>query len=291
MNLPQDVANQALDAIGVDFTIGDLQEGTKPARVLLRAYGQCMRQLHRAAHWDFARKTAPLAMLADATGQTANVGALVPPPWTYEYEYPIDCMKVRFVPWNGPGTRPAIPGQNIQIPATPLTTGQMPALAGQQLKPSRFTIATDFNYPPPAGQQTWNVQGVSPKGRTVVLSNVKDALCVYTALMIYPSVWDSLFRGAMVAYLGSEVVMALHSDKKFAMTLRAQQIGIVKQKLTEARMIDGNEGWYSSDIAVDWMAYRNARGWGGSGAWGEGEGPGVIGYGYDRCQFADGSAY
>lgn len=290
MNLPADIANQALDAIGIHQEIGDLQEGTRPARVLLRAYGQCLRQLLRSAHWDFARKTAPLSLLADASGQTPLVGNMVPVPWQYEYEYPIDCMKVRFVPWNGPGLNSAVPTSNIQIPGTPLTTGQQPALAGQRLRPTRFTIATDPNYPPD-GTESWNVQGVSPQGRTVVLSNVKDALVVYTALMTYPSVWDPLFRAAMVAYLGSEVVLALHDDKKFALTLRSQQIGVVKQKLTEARMIDGNEGWYSSDIRVDWMDFRNARGWGGAGAWGEGEGPGVIGYGWDRCGFADGSAF
>lgn len=291
MNLPADIANQALDAIGINQEIGDLQEGTRPARVLLRAYGQCLRQLLRAAHWDFARKTAPLTMLADASGQTANVGSMVPVPWQYEYEYPVDCMKVRFVPWNGPGLNSAVPANNIQIPAVPLTTGQQPQLMGQRLRPSRFTIATDPNYPPEPDQEFWTVQGVSPQGRTVVLSNVKDALVVYTALLVYPSVWDPLFRAAMVAYLGSEVAMALHDDKKFALTLRGQQIGVVKQKLTEARMIDGNEGWYSSDIKVDWMDFRNARGFGGGGAWGEGDGAGVVGYGWDRCGFADGSAY
>lgn len=293
MNLPADIANQALDAAGVDFTIGDLEEGTKPAQVLLRAYGQCLRQLLRGANWDFARKTAPLTLLADASGQTANVGSLVPVPWLYEYSYPTDCMKVRFVPWNGPGLVSAPPAANIQIPATPLTTGQgQQPLTGQRLRPARFTIATDYNYPPPQGQITWEVQGVSPEGRTVVLTNVKQALCVYTALMLYPSVWDVLFRAALVAYLASEVALPLSKDKKFAMTLRAQLIATVKQKLTEARLVDGNEGWYSSDIRVDWMDFRRTGGgWRGNGAWGGDGGAGVLGYGWDACGFADGSAY
>ena len=298
MNLPQDIANQALDAAGVEFTIGDLEEGTRPAQVLLRAYGQCLRQLLRGANWDFARKTAPLTLLGDASGQTANVGNQVIVPWLYEYAYPTDAMKVRFVPWNGPGLLPPVPAGNIQIPQTPLYTGENPSpQTGLRLRPARFTIATDPNYPPPPGQITWEVQGVSPQGRTVVLTNVKQALCVYTALMLYPSNWDVLFRAAFVSYLASEVALPLGKDKKFALTLRSQLIATVKQKLTEARLVDGNEGWYSTDIPVDWMAARRSGGYGnswygGSGAWGAGFGEcGVLGYGWDSCSFADGSAF
>lgn len=298
MNLPQDIANQALDAAGIDFTIGDLEEGTRPAQVLLRAYGQCLRQLLRGVHWDFARKTAPLTLLADASGQTPNVGSQVPVPFLYEYSYPTDCMKVRFVPWNGPGLVSPVPPSNIQLPPVPLLTGQgngQQPLTGQRLRPARFTIATDYNYPPPPGQITWEVQGVSPEGRTVVLTNVKQALCVYTALMLYPSVWDVLFRSALVSYLASEICLPLHKDKKLALALRPQLIGTVKTKLTQARLVDGNEGWYTSDIPVDWMQYRNSGGWRGSGSFG-GEGGaggecGVLGYGWDACGFADGSAY
>lgn len=298
MNLPQDIANQALDAAGIEFTIGDLEEGTRPAQVLLRAYGQCLRQLLRGANWDFARKTAPLTLLADASGQTANVGAMVPVPWLYEYSYPTDCMKVRFVPWNGPGLNAPIPPQNIQLPQVPLLSGQgngQQPLTGQRLVPARFTIATDYNYPPPPGQITWEVQGVSPEGRTVVLTNVKQALCVYTALMLYPSVWDVMFRAALVSYLASEVALPLAKDKKLALTIRGQLIGTVKEKLKAARAVDGNEGVYSSDIPVDWMAFRNSGGWRGSGSFGPGGGfgndCGVLGYGWDTCAFADGSAY
>lgn len=299
MNLPQDIANQALDAAGVDFTIGDLEEGTRPAQVLLRAYGQCLRQLLRGANWDFARRTAPMTLLGDATGQTPNVGNQVIVPWLYEYSYPTDCMKVRFIPWNGPGLLPPVPPTNIQTPQVPLYTGENPSpQTGQRLRPARFTIATDPNYPPAPGQITWEVQGVSPESRTVVLTNVKQALCVYTALILYPSVWDSLFRAAFVSYLASEIALPLAkgAEKKFALEIRSQLIAAVKSKLSAARAVDGNEGWYSTDISVDWMQARRSGGYGGgfggSGAWGAGFGEcGVLGYGWDSVGFCDGSAY
>jgi hypothetical protein len=294
-NTPADIANQALDAIGYPTAIGDLQEGTRPAQVILRAYGQCLRQLIRAAHWDFCRKTAPLTLLADATRQTPNVGTIVPVPWIYEYAYATDCAKARFIPWNQGANNPGAPTGNI-VPANytaPIVAslGQQP-LTGQRITPARFTIATDPNYPPQPGQITWEVQGLSPQGRTVVLTNVANAQMVYSAIMLYPSLWDALFRGAFVAYLASEVALPLSKDKKFGLQLRSEQIKIAQMKIQQARVTDGNEGWFSSSLSVDWMRFRNAGG--GYGAWGEGGstgGPGVLGYGWDQCSFGDGSAY
>lgn len=289
--LPQDISNQALDAAGVDFTLGDMTEGSRPAQVVLRAYGQCMRQLLRAANWDFARKTSDLVLIADSTAQTANVGTMVPVPWIYSYAYPINCMKVRFVPWNY-GQNPGVPSNNIQIPQTvPLTTGMGQApLTGQRLIPARFVIATDPNYPAPPGQLVFDTPGESPIGRTVILTNVKQAKAVYTALMQYPSVWDPLFREAFVALLAQQIALPLAKDKKFGMAMRKDNIELAKMKIKEARVADGNEGFYSSDIRVDWMATRRI-GNGERSAWGDNGGPGGFGGGWDACSFADGTAY
>lgn len=242
-----------------------------------------------------ARKQAPLVLLADATGQTANVGTLVPAPWTYEYQYPIDCMKVRFVPWNQQSINAGIPAGNIQSPPTPLTTGMTQQNAGQRLVPARFLVATDFNYPEPPGQITWEVQGVSPEGRTVILTNVQNAQVVYTALMRYPSVWDALFRAAFVSYLASEIALPLSRDKKLGMALRNDQIRIAKEKIMQARVTNGNETWSSSDLSVDWMQTRSVGGsWYGGvngGNYGDNGALGVLGYGWDACGFSNSSAF
>jgi hypothetical protein len=275
--------------------IGDLEEGSEPANILLRAYRQCLMQLLRGAHWDFARRQAPMVLLADATGNTPNVGTQVVTPWIYEYAYPGDCMKARFVPWN-PLTNLGAPAGNITPAnaAAPLMTGLNQApLAGRQQRPARMLVATDFNYPAPAGSISWETQGVSPQGRTVVLTNVKQANLVYTALLNYPSVWDPLFRGAFVAYLASEVALPIWAkkDPKMGLAMRGQQVAIAKDKIQQARITNGNEGWQSNDIPVDWMDARNAGtgGWRGFGT--PDGGPGVWGYGWDQCGFADGAAY
>jgi hypothetical protein len=298
-NLPSDIAQQALDASGApDYLLGDLEDGSRPAQVLLRAYQQCLMQLLRGANWDFARRTAPLELLADATGNTPNVGTIVPVPWTYSYGYPVDCVKARFIPWNQPTQTPGVPPGNITPPNpnAPIVTGLGNPQVGQgYIRPARFVIANDINNPPPAGSITWETQGLSPSSRTVILTNVQQAMLVYTALILYPSLWDSLFRAALVAYLASEIALPLSQDKKLGLMMRQQNIAIAKAKIEAARIRDGNEGSYSSNLSVDWMRARwtgGAGGWGNN--WGDGGGP-AVGWGgfgsYDCVGFGDGSSY
>lgn len=291
-NEPTDVAQQAIDACGISVVLGDIEDGTKEAQVLLRAYGQCLRQLLRAAHWNFARFQSPMVLLADATGQTPDTPTNVIKPWVYEYEYPINCMKARFVPWAQQGVTSAIPPGNIVPPnnTAPLVTGIGNPVAGAPLRPARWLEATDPNYPAPAGALTWEVQGVSPQGRTVILTNVKDAIIVYTALMNYPSNWDAQFRAAFVAYLAAEVAFALWSSKskpEFGMKVRDENMKIAAGKIMQARLTDGNEGWYNSDFVPDWMRARNVGG-GERGAYSQqfgslGGGPGIYMNGCDGC--------
>jgi hypothetical protein len=290
---PTDVANQSLDAAGVDYTLGNLEDGSRPAQVTLRAYRTCLRQLLRACHWDFARKTSPLVLLADATTNTPNVGTLVPVPWIYSYAYPIDCVKARYIPWNQASQNPGFPAGNItpSSPTAPLMTGiGQPAMTGQRIIPARFLITTDANNMPPT--PGYDTPGISPATRTVVLTNVQNAQLVYTCEQVYPSIWDELFRAAFVAYLASEIAFPLAKDKKMGLSIRNEQIKIAKDKITQARIADGNEGWFSSDIKVDWMQTRRV---GGGNYWNNGSGgggsPGISWGGYDSASFADGSAF
>lgn len=298
MSNPADIANQSLDAAGIDASIGDLSEGTKPAQVLLRAYSQCLRQLLRACPWDFARTQVPLVLLGDATGNTANVGTVVQEPWIYAYRYPIDCMKLRYIPWNY-DQHAGTPQGNIAIPTNiPLTTATgLPNRVGRRLRPSRFLIGNDPNYPSPPGSSFGEVQGESPIGSTVIMSNVQKAIGIYTRFIPYPSNWDPLFRAAFVAYLASEIALPLAKmsvmGPKAALQLRKENIDIAKAKIKEARVVDGNEQMASSDISVDWMRTRGTGGWGGRGhGCGFGEGDlGSYGGGYDSLSLADGSVF
>lgn len=312
MATPADIANQVLDEIGRggDIVIGDLTEGTREAKVILRHYGTCLRQMHRSAPWDFARKQAPLVLLADRTGQTPNVGTIVSAQnWVYEYAYPIDCMRVTAVLRNQL-VQPAIPPENIQLPQPDQISSTITPL-GFGLYPARFKVGTDYNYPPDPGQMYEDIQGVSQQGRTVIFTNVREAQIVYTALMTSPSVWDPLFRNAFVLYLAMKVAKALtvdangRADIKTGMAIANSLIPQVKKAVSEARIADGNEGFTSTDHIPDWMKVRNTgHGYGVgstgqsglfvSGAdwgWGGGWGGGDWGGGYGFLSFSDGSSF
>lgn len=276
---PTSIANQALDAAGIDFTLGNIEEGSKPSQVVLRHYTESLKQLLRAANWDWARREAPLQLVADATRQTPNVGIMVPSGFTYSYNYPTDCARIRFLPWNYWDQNSPVPAGNI-VPPDP-DAPIMPNLIvrlGQPLVPSRFLITNDPNYVPEGASN--DLPGISPTGQVLILSNVRNARAVYTYNGFYPNLWDSLFREAMVAFLASKIVFPLGKDKKFARQIRADNIAIAQAAVRNAMVSNGNESWSNSDLAVDWMRVRNSGGrgpWGGIGA----DGPGYFFGGLD----------
>ena len=265
-NKPADIANQALDACGFPYSMGDIQDGTEPAQIILRAYRECRRQLLRAVHWNFARQQTPLVLLADATGNTPTVPNITIQPWIYEYALPDNCVKVRFVPWTLT-TNPYPPTGNIVPPnnTAPVVSGLGNPVIGSQLRPTRFLETMDPNFAQPPSALMGEVQGISPGGRTVICTNVQWASLVFTADMIYPANWDSQFRAAFVAFLASEIALPLWSRKggkfiELGMKMRDEQIKIAAMKIMQARVTDGNEGWHSSEFVPDWFRYRNSGG-------------------------------
>lgn len=305
---PADISNRALDAIGNPNSIGDLQEGTREAQVLLRHYSPTLRQISRGANWNCLRKKVALVLLNDATGQTTQQqindggpvtvgpGTVGMRPWLYEYRWPTDCLKVRFVPRDHNGERPPTPNGNLAIPPTPLFTGQTDVQFAREV-PTRFLVTND-SVPNLVGvPENWadvpdtsQILGQGLTSQTVILTNHRHATAVYTALITYPDQWDSLFQEAFVAMLAIRVALPLVPDHKMALSVRAQQVGIAKAALDQARISDGNEGFTSVDQRVDWLRIRNSAGgrFGGRG-WGD-EGGGTLWGGWDAVGGLDNSS-
>lgn len=295
MTSPADIGNRALRAAGSSWRIGSLEDGSDEANTLLEMYVPARQQLLRAAHWNMARKQAPMALLGDATGQTPNVGNQVIQPWTYEYQWPVDALKARFVPWN----------TDLQNQTqTPIMTGLgLPPQNCIRLIPARFLVGLDFNYPVPGmNAPTWDQQpditdviGVGPQQRTVVLTNVQNAQLIYTADIEYPDEWDPLFQEALVQLIASRIALGVNRDKNFGMKMTELASGSARGMITQARAADGNEGWTTTDNYPDWLRIRNygsgswAQGYGGP--WGFAGGPGVLGYGWDSISLGNGSAF
>jgi hypothetical protein len=297
---PEAIANLALDAAGIDFTIGSLSDGTRPAQVTLRRYYDTMKQLLRASHWSFARKEAPLQLAAavggqttDALGNVVTVPSQVPAGFQFSYDYPSDCLMVRYVPANYWNVTPAVPPTNI-TPAggpAPLTTGLVTPVGQSRPVPTRFLITSDMNYIPDGAGN--DIPGVAPIGVTRILSNVQNARCVYTYDCNYVNLWDDLFREAMVASLAAQIALPLAADKKMGMAMRQQNIAIALERIREARAKSSNEGWSSSDISVDWIRIRNSGSpygyWGGGN--GYGGGAGYLCGGFGAMWFENSSSY
>jgi hypothetical protein len=238
-----DVVNRALDPLGVP-PISEMQEGSDQSNAALRHYGPTVRDLLRAAPWNFARKTRILDLMFDAAappGGVAASGVPAPPPpfsmvpWLYAYHYPQDCVRVRFVPQIAP-----VMTDIAQQP--PPMTG-MPynvTITGQQ--PAPFVVTTIVEL-------------------TAILTNVQGAQLVYTSAMFDPQQWDSLFMSAVVPLLGARLALALVGDKKLALNLRQALSAEAAAALNLARVTDGNEGWSTQDHLPDFMRVRGIQGW------------------------------
>ncbi len=288
---PTAIANQALQAAGLRMVLGDIQDGTEAAQVCLRSYSECVRQMLRGAHWDWARREVPLQLVADASGQTSGVGSLVPSGFLYSYVYPADCAKVRFIPANYWGSSPPVPSDNITPPNgdSPITAATLSVIASR-LVPSRFLIANDPNYVPAGASNV--IPGVSPVGHTVICCNVQNARGVYTLQAMWPNLWDSLFRSAVVDYMASEIAFVLHNDKKLGLAVQDRLAGRAQMKLSEARRTNGNESWANADLSVDWMRIRMSGGFSAAylGA-GRDAGPGYLFGGFDSVVFGNTGAF
>jgi hypothetical protein len=174
----EDLWNQALRRIGYPTPVGYAYEGSMAARVGLEVYGQTRDALLMDWDWDFARQAAALKLL-----KTAPVGgygfmtpwttAFPPPPWIYEYGYPVGCLMVRSV-------RP--------IPV---------AVPEFDPQPNIFVLADDGSLTPPA---------------KVVLTNLPNAMAVYTAQVTDPTQWNPAFTDSLVDALAVRFQQALNAE-------------------------------------------------------------------------------
>lgn len=165
---PADVVNLALSLIGYQFRIGNLFEGSKAAKAALDVYSHTRDAKLRGGDWPFASRSVAGTLL-----KSAPVGGYFPPntwtaasnppqPWRYEYTYPDDCLELR-----------ACKPQVYFVP-------------NFQPQSYLFAISNDNGYTPP---------------RRVILSNVAEAMLIYTAQVTDPATWPPDFVDAFAADL------------------------------------------------------------------------------------------
>ena len=262
MTSPTDIANVALMEIGSQSTVSSINpsDGSTEGNACSILYTPKIQALHRAAHWNFARKQALLTQLKAAVINGVVSTDPPPIPWLYEYAYPVDCIKARFL-------MPLINTNSSTSP--PLTTNQSAIPLWWNIPAVPFVVGTDFD----------------AEGNTirVILTNAPQAILVYTAdYSQFPDLWDPHFTNAASSYLGAWLVNALARNKD----LWADQFRVVKDAVDGARVSDGNEGLTSVDNLPDWMRVRGVLG----ASFGEQFGAQCY-YGWDSVGFPSGFSY
>lgn len=242
MTTETDIVNRALQQAGARSSIANLNEQSSEAKNARMIYVSTRQQMLRAAHWNFARKTAYLTVLKSAPGTPENPEASSAiwepatqpaPPWMYEYAYPSDCLDVRFIMPQISSTGGPLPGTGF-----PAYYYSQPYIQPQA---QRFLAAMD------------TINGNQVK---VILCNQQMAVGVYTADIENVNLWDSLFQEAMVQALATQLVMPLAGDK----SLRKLTAGAAMQAINTARVRDGDEGLTINDYVPDWLRVRGYAG-------------------------------
>jgi hypothetical protein len=233
-----DICNRALLAAGSRIQI----TGFPPTDTSVEAttcsilFDQTFSAVAQAAQWNQFRRQVTLTLLAAAAGTAENPDGLTlplaPVPWSYEYQYPADCLNFMWIVPTFPGSSDDIPISTANNAATVIlpTGGQIPYAVALEYFATAPTIPV-----------------------TVILTNQSEALGVYVQHQDDPQYWtDSMFTQAMVASLAAFLVPAL----ALSAPLMDKNIAIATKILASAEASNANEGVTVMDHVPDWLTAR-----------------------------------
>lgn len=137
------ITNEALQKMGTQTTIASMSEVSNEARQANLVIEALRDRLLRMAPWDCAFNFASLAYITSTPGTPENATAGTQtwqkgqpaPPWAYEYQYPVDCLKACFI------VPQFTTGFGSGIPITAAVTGISPTFWNGP--PQRFKVGID----------------------------------------------------------------------------------------------------------------------------------------------------
>lgn len=149
MTTMTDIVNRALTVMGTRTTVTDGELATNATNEAIQAnliIDNIRKRLLRMAPWNMALKTANMTYITSAPGTPENTSAATTlwqpgqpiPPYLYEYQYPVDCLRAC---WVIPATQTGFAGG---IPITTAVTGG--AASFWQGPPVKFKIQNDQFY-------------------------------------------------------------------------------------------------------------------------------------------------
>lgn len=146
MTTEVDIVNRALQAIGSRTTVTQSELDNETSNEAIQANlirDQLRDETLRMAPWDCAHAFASMTYVTSTPGTPENVAQGTPlwvrgqpvPPWAYEYQYPVDCLRAIYVV---PQFQSGFQGG---IPITTAVTGG--AASFWQGPPVKFKVSTD----------------------------------------------------------------------------------------------------------------------------------------------------
>jgi hypothetical protein len=158
----EDLCNMAIRAAGLPMRIEAYYDGSPASRVALELYGQARDELLQEGDWPFCFREVALVAVPDQTPPT---------PWAYEYGYPTDCLRMRYI------------------------------------RPGPLTGGTENYDPQPVLFRPWNDNRPSPAVEAI-LTDTPDAVLIYNARVTDPGTWQPEFTKALVASLALKFASA-----------------------------------------------------------------------------------
>lgn len=225
---PVTLSNRALSELATRSTITAI-DGTDPSYEALQAqlwYNTCRLQLLRTAHWGFARTQLSLTQTGDLYPDNTS-----PYPWGYQYVYPSDCVKMRYII-----APPIIPPGNISPPN--VSDVSLNTWWWRPSRKNRFVIQ--------------DVVDANGKGSKQLVSNVYAAIGVYTRDEQNPALYDELFIQALTTYMAYRMAPSINGN----IQIRAEMKQATQEAIIQARTQDGNEAIPTTDHVPDWIATR-----------------------------------
>jgi hypothetical protein len=169
---PADVVNAALVHLGSMDRIGNLYDGSLVSKKALDIYGQTRDALMINGDWEFLERNTNGILLKQAPSNYLMqwTPANPPQPWLYEYSYPGDALKIRAV-------KPTV----VFVP-------------NFDPQPWTYSIDNDNSFSPP---------------QRVILTNVPNAIIVYTGRVTDPTTWNADFTEEFILELAKKLAPGL----------------------------------------------------------------------------------
>lgn len=150
MTTTVDIVNRGLQALGTRTTVTSAELANQTSNEAIQANLILLPrrdELLRMAPWNCATNYAVLNYISSVPGTPENTSqgtpiwqkGMPPPPWAYEYQYPVDCERPLWI------IPQFITGQSQGIPITTAVTGGAPAFWNGP--PVRFKVAIDQFFP------------------------------------------------------------------------------------------------------------------------------------------------